>query len=87
MEDIFEGREARICRREARTEGARLICNLALDAFAALRINLLVDRLNERSIAVAQRLGFRLEGTLHNERLNSVGKPQDTLAFGLTADR
>ncbi len=68
------------------TEAGRLLCRLAFEGLAARRVGVLVDTLNERSIGVAKRLNFRLEGTIRNERLNTSGEPQDTLVFGLTSD-
>ncbi|HEX8560053.1 MAG TPA: GNAT family protein [Pyrinomonadaceae bacterium] len=68
------------------TEAVILVCRLAFEQLEAIRVGLLADSLNERSIAVARRLGFSPEGRIRNERLNSAGRPQDTLIFGLTRE-
>jgi len=52
----------------------------------ALRLTILVDSTNERSKAVARRLGIQLEGQIRDERLNSSSMPQDMLIFGLTRE-
>jgi ribosomal-protein-serine acetyltransferase len=68
------------------TEAVILVCRLAFEKLEAIRVGLLVDSLNERSIAVPRRLAFSPEGRVRNERLNSAGRPQDTLIFGLTRE-
>jgi RimJ/RimL family protein N-acetyltransferase len=73
-------------RRGFATEAARVLIDLAFEKFEALRLEILVDSANEPSAAVARRLGFKCEGRLRNERVNSLGQPQDTLVFGFTRD-
>jgi len=68
------------------TEAVILVCRLAFEELGAIRVGLLADSLNERSIAVPRRLGFSPEARIRNERLNSAGRPQDTLIFGLTRE-
>ncbi len=68
------------------TEAVILVCRLAFEELEAIRVGILVNSLNERSIAVPRRLSFSPEGRVRNERLNSAGRPQDTLIFGLTRE-
>jgi RimJ/RimL family protein N-acetyltransferase len=68
------------------TEAVILVCRLAFEQLEAIRVGIHVNSLNERSIAVPRRLAFSLEGRIRNERLNSAGRPQDTLIFGLTRE-
>jgi ribosomal-protein-serine acetyltransferase len=68
------------------TEAVQLLVDLAFEKFRALRLEILVDCTNERSAAVARRLGFHYEARLRNERLNPSGQPQDTLVFGFTGE-
>jgi RimJ/RimL family protein N-acetyltransferase len=68
------------------TEAAILVCRLAFEKLEAIRVGIHVNSLNERSIAVPRRLAFSLEGRIRNERLDSAGRPQDTLIFGLTRE-
>jgi RimJ/RimL family protein N-acetyltransferase len=63
------------------TEAVGLLVDLAFNRFLAKRLAIWVDNRNERSIALARRLGFRREGTLRNERLDAAGVPQTTLVF------
>jgi ribosomal-protein-serine acetyltransferase len=67
------------------TEAAGLLVALALDRLHAKRVAIWVDSRNERSIAVARRLGFQQEGRLQNERLDAAGMPQTTLVLAKIA--
>ena len=49
------------------TEGVQALTSWALSPLAAVRVELVTDELNVASRAVAERCGFRLEGTLRND--------------------
>ena len=44
-----------------------------------------MDDTNVRSWKVAERAGFRFEGTLRSDSLNPLGEPRDTRLYALTA--
>ncbi|GCF06883.1 GNAT family N-acetyltransferase [Dictyobacter arantiisoli] len=70
------------------TEAVKLLIDYAFEQLQANRIEIRCDPLNERSAAVARRLGFVQEGRLRNNKLNTSGQLRDTLVFSLTpADR
>lgn len=59
---------------------------LALHAFtelSAARVELFIDDQNERSIAVAERLGFRQEGLLRAQSRNSAGQLRDMRVYSV----
>ncbi|MEW5986145.1 MAG: GNAT family N-acetyltransferase [Chloroflexota bacterium] len=64
------------------TEAARAIANFAFDVLGAKRVGIRCDALNERSAAVARRLGFEHEGTLHcSNRHHLTGELRDEMIF------
>ncbi|MEA1652341.1 GNAT family protein [Nitrospirillum sp. BR 11164] len=67
------------------TAAVRLLTRMAFEALAARRVAIWTDVGNTRSVAVARRLGFTLEGHLRNERLDAAGNPQDTFVFARTS--
>jgi len=67
------------------TRAVRLIALWGLRAQGLARIEILTHPENERSIAVAQRAGFRREGLLRSYRDRTAGR-EDRLIFSLLAD-
>ncbi len=64
------------------TEAAARLTELAFDTLGARRVEIHCDALNERSAAVARRLGFPLEGILkHNTRHHLTNELRDTMIF------
>jgi len=68
------------------TEAVGLLTRLAFDRLGANRVEIRMDPRNHRSRAVAERLGFRLEGTLRWSALGADGRPEDRQVFALTRD-
>ena len=66
------------------TEAVALLCRLCFRGFGARRVALLTESGNARSVALARRLGFVLEGEMRNDRLDINGQPANTLVFSLT---
>ena len=64
-------------------EAVRLLVDFAFGPFGANRLEILCDERNERSAAVARRLGFRQEGLLRNDSRSTDGSLRNTLVFGL----
>jgi RimJ/RimL family protein N-acetyltransferase len=60
------------------TEAVNGIAAFAFDTLSAQRVEIRCDVKNERSVAVARRAGFTLEGTLHNDARDHFGKLRDT---------
>ncbi|WP_376795201.1 GNAT family N-acetyltransferase [Thermogemmatispora sp.] len=70
------------------TEATQLVTSFALTRLQANRVFIRCDERNERSAAVARRLGFVFEGCLRNESVAPDGQLRNTLVFSLTpADR
>ena len=67
------------------TETVRLVARLAFETFGAHRLDLRCDVRNERSAAVARRLGFVHEATLRSDTRDHLGALRDTLVFALTS--
>ena len=67
------------------TEAAGLIVEAAFDVFAARRVTILCDTRNERSAAVARRLGFAEAGRLRNTLRAPDGVLSDTLILVKTS--
>ena len=65
------------------SEACQAVLKLAFGAMGAHRVRLGCSSTNERSVAVAQRLGFSQEGCLRQEKRNPEGGFDDTLIFGL----
>jgi len=66
------------------SEGVTALKNLALKQFGAVRLQLLCDAQNKKSIAVALRCGFTLEGILKNEARAVNGDLRDTHVYAVT---
>lgn len=65
------------------TEAARLLCTLAFETLGANRLFLRCDERNERSAAVARRLGFTLEGVRRQDSRAPSGELRSTLVFSM----
>lgn len=67
------------------TEAVRGITEFAFRELAARRVFIHCDRLNVRSRAVAERSGFKLEGTLVHDGLSADGsRIRDTRVYAMT---
>jgi RimJ/RimL family protein N-acetyltransferase len=66
------------------TEAVRAITSFAFDALGARRVEIRCDRRNLKSARVAERAGFTLEATLHNNELGTDGTLRDTMIFAMT---
>ncbi len=70
------------------TEAAGLLADFALETLGANRVEIRCDARNQRSAAVAERLGFVREACLRNAEHAPDGTLRDTLIFALSlADR
>ena len=67
------------------TEAVRALTLFAFDTLKARRVEVRMDDGNVGSWKVAERAGFRLEGTLRSDSLNPLGEPRDTRIYALTA--
>jgi RimJ/RimL family protein N-acetyltransferase len=67
------------------TEGVRALCAHALRELGAHRLFLTCDENNMRSGKLAERAGFRLEGTMVNERLDLQGRLRNTRVYAMTS--
>jgi ribosomal-protein-serine acetyltransferase len=67
------------------SEAVRLLTDYAFDGLGAKRVELGIDAKNQRSIAVAERLGFHLEGRLRSTGMENDGELVDNLCYSLTA--
>jgi len=65
------------------TEGVRLLTDYAFQSLGAQRVELGIDAKNVRSIAVARRCGFVLEGCLRHTGIEEDGVLVDNLIFAL----
>lgn len=66
------------------SEAVTGVTAFAFNHLGAERVELRCDSLNERSIAVARRAGYTLEGTLRNNYANANGPGfRDTMLFSL----
>ncbi len=65
------------------TEAVKLLTEYVFTQLAANRVEIRCDARNTHSAAVAQRLGFILEGRLRNQGVNTSGGLRDTLVFAL----
>lgn len=68
------------------TEAVRLLVTLAFEQLAGRRLTILCDRLNVRSRAIPERLGFVLEGTLRKDSITPGGDVRDTMVWAMTDD-
>jgi len=65
------------------TEAVRGIAAFAFDSLGARRVEIRCDSLNLRSIKVAERAGFGLEGELRNAEASPDGSLRNTLIFAM----
>jgi len=65
------------------SETVQLLARLAFDDLDANRVELRIDTANVRSLRVAERLGFVLEGTLRRRLLAPGGEPTDMHVLSL----
>ena len=63
------------------TEAVRAIRSIAFHTLGARRVEIRCDPDNLKSARVAERAGFTLEATLHNNELGTDGTPRDTLIY------
>lgn len=68
------------------TEALQLLTDYAFDQLAAKRVMLRIDERNKASIALAERLHFRREGTLRNQELAADGSLCNMIIFALTPE-
>lgn len=67
-------------------EAARVVTRLAFETLHANRVELRIDTRNGRSRALAEGLGYVLEGTLRRNRLSPAGDIADTHIYALTPE-
>ena len=63
------------------TEAVRALTDFALNTWKFRRVSLRCDERNEKSIRVAERAGFKLEGTLRNDAVAPDGTVRTTLIY------
>ena len=63
------------------TEAVNGITAFAFDTLGANRVEIRCDVKNTRSVAVAQRAGYTLEGTFHKDARDHFGQLRDTYIF------
>jgi RimJ/RimL family protein N-acetyltransferase len=68
------------------TEAVLGITAFTFDTLGARRVEIRCDSSNFASARVAERAGFRLEGTLHNNEVANDGSARDTMIFALTPE-
>ena len=69
------------------TESTNALTRFAFQFLKAKRVEIRCDSTNQKSIAVAKRLGFELEGCLRNGGTSTNGTgPRDTSVFSLLTD-
>jgi RimJ/RimL family protein N-acetyltransferase len=68
------------------TEAMTLLIRAAFEELGADRLSLDCDALNHRSAAVAERLGFTLEGRARHERRSTSGELADSLYYAMLRD-
>ena len=62
-------------------EGVNALAEYALRSLGANRVFLTTDERNTSSWRLAESIGFQLEGTLRNDRLNLAGVPRNTRIY------
>jgi len=72
-----------LCGRGYVTETAEALARHAFDVLGARRVEIRMDDRNVRSAAVAQRLGFELEGILRNQARDHHARLRDTRVYAL----
>ena len=65
------------------TEAVKGITRVAFDQLGARRVEIMMDARNLRSVAVAERAGFELEGVLRNDERAPDGSLRDTKIYAL----
>ena len=65
------------------TEAVRGITTFAFERLGARRVEIRCDTLNRRSVTVAERAGYRLEGELRNAEVGAEGEPRNVLVFSM----
>ena len=65
------------------TEAVRGITTFAFERLVARRVEIRCDTLNGRSVRVAERAGYRLEGELRNAEVGADGEPRNVLVFSM----
>ncbi|CAN5567151.1 GNAT family N-acetyltransferase [soil metagenome] len=65
------------------TEAVRGIAAFAFDELGAKRVEIKCDSTNAKSLRVAERCGFRLEGELRNNEKSPSGELRDTLVYSM----
>lgn len=65
------------------TEAVAALVDLAFDTLRMRRVEIRCDPRNRRSAAIAERLGFVLEGVLRNERRGPHGGLRDTAVYAI----
>lgn len=63
------------------TEAVEGIQDFAINQLSANRLEIRCDANNIRSMRIAERLGFRLEGILRSDTLDVAGNLRDTMVF------
>lgn len=63
------------------TEAVEAITDLAFEGLGARRLEIRASTLNARSLAVPERLGFTLEGVLHNDTRHLNVELRDTAVY------
>lgn len=72
-----------LCGRGYVTEAAEALIRYAFSTLAAKRVEIRMDHRNLPSAAVAERLGFELEGVLRNQVRDHHGRLRDTRVYAL----
>jgi RimJ/RimL family protein N-acetyltransferase len=65
------------------TEAVQGITDFAFDKLEARRVEIQCDTLNKASARVAEKAGYRLEGTLRNDQASTSGGLRDTFIYSL----
>jgi RimJ/RimL family protein N-acetyltransferase len=65
------------------TEGVKALTKMAFSRLGAARVEIRCDDLNEKSAAIAERLGFRLEGVLKHDSRSVRGELRSTRVYSL----
>ncbi len=65
------------------TEAVLGITNFAFEELGARRVEIKCDTRNAASVRVAEKAGYKLEGTLRNEQVSTSGDLRDTFVYSL----
>ncbi|KAF2074143.1 hypothetical protein CYY_004546 [Polysphondylium violaceum] len=74
---------ASVQRTSINTECKFLLLTYAFEVLNCIRVQIMTDRLNEKSATAIARLGAKLEGTLRHECIMPDGRIRDTLCFSI----